>query len=391
MTGRRKVVIGIVVAALVVGGAVIGLTLTGGSAGTSDRASSSTTRGSTTSTVPPSTAPAPPIAPLTGLPDPSGESQTRPALAVKVENTPQARPQAGIDQADVVYEEEVEGDITRFIAIFNSTAPETIGPVRSVRLQDPDIVWPLHGIFAYSGGAADPVAAINAAPVHAIDNDAAVANGAHAMERDAPGQPPRESPHNLYGHGPALFALGGDPKPPPPLFQYAPVGLPPPQDADADPGVPVVSAHVGFHAGYDVSYTWDAASSTWKRFQHGDPHVVVGGEQIAPTNVVVQFTSYDGVSNAQTLGEGDVWVFTDGRLRTGRWIRPDREQPARVVDARGQPMLLRPGRTWVELLPVGYAVDVESPPSPPPPTEPPTTARIPNAQPNTNGARENGR
>src|SRR6185436_2618407 len=120
-----------------------------------------TTTIAATTTVPPSTAPPVPIATLTGLPDPSGESHTRPALSVKVENTPDARPQTGIDQADVVYEEEVEGNITRFLAIFNSTAPETIGPVRSVRLQDPDIIWPIHGIFAYSGGAADPVEAIN--------------------------------------------------------------------------------------------------------------------------------------------------------------------------------------------------------------------------------------
>ena len=75
--------------------------------------------------------------------------------------------------------------------------------------------------------------------------------------------------------------------------------------------------------------------------------------------MVVQFTQYDGVSNGQTVGEGDVWVFTDGRVRKGRWIRPDREQPAHYVDANGLPILLRPGRTWVELLPADYAVDVE--------------------------------
>ena len=90
----------------------------------------------------------------------------------------------------------------------------------------------------------------------------------------------------------------------------------------------------------------------------------MGGDQIAPTNVVVQFTQYDGVSNGQTVGEGDAWVFTDGRVRKGRWIRPDREQPAHYVDANGLPILLRPGRTWVELLPADYAVDVEYAPPP---------------------------
>jgi hypothetical protein len=361
VTSRSKIVIGIVVAVLVIGGAALGVAAvaTGGEDTSKSAATTrpTTTTIATTTTVPPTTAPPIPTAALTGLPDPSGESHTRPALSVKVENTPNARPQAGIDQADVVYEEEVEGNITRFLAIFNSTAPETIGPVRSVRLQDPDIIWPIRGIFAYSGGAADPVEAINAAPVHAVDNSAATANGVNGMERNAPGQPARQSPHNLYGHGPALFSLGGDPKPPPALFWYTVPGVPPPPDADL--GAPVISARIGFLAGYDPVYAWDGASGTWRRSHEGVPHVVVGGEQIAPANVVVQFTHYDGVSNGQTVGEGDVWVFSDGRLRTGRWIRADREQPARYVDAQGLPILLRPGRTWVELLPVGYAVDVQ--------------------------------
>jgi Protein of unknown function (DUF3048) N-terminal domain/Protein of unknown function (DUF3048) C-terminal domain len=372
VTSRSKLVIGIVVAVLVIGAAALGVAVATGGGGSSQSAATTTpTTNAASPTVPPTTAPPPPIAPLTGLPDPSGASQTRPALAVKVENTREARPQAALDQADVVYEEEVEGNITRFVAIFNSTAPETIGPVRSVRLQDPDIVWPIHGIFAYSGGAADPVAAINAAPVHAVDNNAAVANGAAAMERDAPGQPPRQSPHNLYGHGPQLFALGGDPKPPPPLFAYSTPGVPPPPDADL--GTPVISTRIGFQGEFDASYNWDAATGTWKRFQHGEPHLVVGGDQVAPTNVVVQFTQYDGVSNGQTIGEGDAWIFTDGRVRKGRWIRPDREQPAHYFDANGLPILLRPGRTWVELLPANYAVDVEYAPPPATTTPPPTT------------------
>ena len=166
----------------------------GGGSGAATPKRTTTTTAATTTTV------AVPIAPLTGLPDPSGASLTRPALSVKVENTADARPQAGIDQADVVYEEVVEGNITRFVAIFNSAVPDVIGPVRSVRAEDPDIVWPLGGIFAYSGGAQVNVDAINAAPVHAVDEDAA----GSAMVRNEPSQPPRDAPHNLYGLGPAL-------------------------------------------------------------------------------------------------------------------------------------------------------------------------------------------
>lgn len=331
-----------------------------------------TVKQTTTTPAPTTTTLAPPTAPLTGLLDPTGQSLTRPALSVKVENTEAARPQAGINVADVVYEEVVEGNITRFVAVFNSTVPDVIGPVRSVRAEDPDIVWPIGGIFAYSGGAQVNVDSINAAPVHAVDESAA----GDAMVRNERNQPPRDAPHNLYGLGPALFGLGGQPVPTKPLFQYLANGAPvvAPQS--------VISAHVGFEAGYDPTWTWDGSTGTWMRAIGGVPQTVTGGTQIAPTNVVVQFTQYTGEAEAQTVGEGDVWVFTDGTVRTGKWVRPDKTQPAHYVDAAGAPILLRPGRTWVEVLPAGSPVDIAAaPPAPtaatvaPAPTAPPTTAK----------------
>jgi hypothetical protein len=343
-TKKILAAVGAVVTVLAISG--VALAVTGG--GDDTKQAEPTTRATTT--IAPTTTQAPPVAPLTGLVDPSGASLTRPAMTVKVENTPDSRPQAGIDQADVVYEEVVEGNITRFVTIFNSRIPDTIGPVRSVRQQDPDIVWPIGGIFAYSGGTQDNVDLINAAPVNAVDETAGKPNG--AMVRNAPGQPPRDAPHNLYAIGPRLLDLGGTPKPPPPLFQYLPATAPPAV------GTPVQSARIGFVQGYDPTYTWDAGSHTWKRSQSGVPFTVVGGAQVAPANVVVQFTDYAGVSNGQTVGQGEVWIFSDGVLRKGTWMRPDKTQPARYVDAAGQPLLLRPGSTWVELLPTGAPVDV---------------------------------
>jgi hypothetical protein len=321
-----------------------------------------TTSQATTTTV------APPVAPLTGLPDPGGESLKRPVLSVKVENLPAARPQAGIEQADVLYEEVVEGGITRFVAMFNSQVPAVIGPVRSVRAEDPDIVWPVGGIFAYSGGAPVNVAAINAAPVHTVDE-----NNGDVLVRNEPSQPARDAPHNLYGLGPALFALGGDPKPPPALFTYVTKDTPPVG------GQGVLNFHVGFDAGFDPTWTWNGTAGNWDRAIGGEPQTVTGNGHISPTNVVVQFTQYTGEGEAQTVGEGDVWIFTDGTLRTGRWVRPDKTQPAKYLDAAGNPIPLRPGRTWVELLPAGSAVDVTQAPTPastaPPATTPPTTAK----------------
>jgi len=349
MRWNRRSVLLIVAVTLALAGVGIGVVAatSGGSGHQSARSSSAGTAGH------PSTTAAVPIAPLTGLPDPGGASRTRPALSVKIENTPAARPQVGIDQADVVYEEVVEGNITRFVAIFNSTAPDTIGPVRSVRAEDPDIVWPLGGIFAYSGGAPVNVDAIQAAPVHSVDESTA----GSAMQRNAPGQPPRDVPHNLYGHGPALFALKGTPIPPSPLFEYVPMNSVPIK------GVGVQSMHVGFDAGYDVTYTFDGATDTWKRSTPLGPHSTVGGGQLAPTNVVVQFTPYSGEAEGITVGEGDVWVFSDGVVRVGRWVRPDRSKPARYVDPKGETIRLRPGRTWVELLPVGHQVNITPAPT----------------------------
>ena len=210
------------------------------------------------------------MAPLTGLDDPSGQSLTRPAVSVKVENTPGARPQGGLDQADVVYEEVVEGDITRLVAMFNSQVPDVIGPVRSVRAIDPDIVWPLGGIFAFSGGAPVNVEAAQAAPVTIVTE-----NNQDVLVRNAAGQPPRGAPHNLYALGPPLFGIGGQPVPPPPLFQYYLKGA----GVGDDPGV--LSMRIGFAAGYDPTYVWDLGSFSWKRSMQGVPHTAVSGAQIS--------------------------------------------------------------------------------------------------------------
>jgi Protein of unknown function (DUF3048) N-terminal domain/Protein of unknown function (DUF3048) C-terminal domain len=295
---------------------------------------------------------APPVAPLTGLPDPKGDARGRPVLEVKVDNTSLARPQAGLDAADVVFEEVVEGEITRLLAIFNSTLPDTVGPIRSVRATDPNIVWPLGGVFAYSGGAAPNVELLRQAPVNAIDETGA----GSAMFRERG----RGAPLNLFGRPAELIVKGGKPVPPPALFQYL-------AGNEQSPGDPATAARIGFAAGFDPTYTYDAPSRTWKRSYELTPFTARSGQQIAPANVVVQFTNYEGgagnpTAEGMTVGEGDVWVFTDGKVVKGRWTRPAREQPAKYVDAAGKPIKLLPGRTWVHLLPIGSAVDVTTPP-----------------------------
>src|SRR3954451_3170906 len=91
------------------------------------------------------------LAPLTGVVVPAG-SLTNSALAAKVDNHPDARPQIGLGHTDLLYEELVEGGLTRYAAVWHSDVPAEIGPIRSIRPMDPDIISPLGGIIAYSGG-----------------------------------------------------------------------------------------------------------------------------------------------------------------------------------------------------------------------------------------------
>jgi Protein of unknown function (DUF3048) N-terminal domain/Protein of unknown function (DUF3048) C-terminal domain len=350
---------------LVALGLACALGLAASACGAGDVAAKAQAEPSTTTT----TAVPIPDAPLTGLPDPTGVAQGRSALSVKIENTPEARPQSGLDQADIVYEEVVDGGITRFWAVFDSAAPENIGPVRSVRAMDPGIVSPLHGVVAYSGGTEDNVALIRKAPVVWVDEN----NAGDAFFRE----PTRDAPHNLYARSALLWQRGGQPVPPTPMFSYLPKGA-------SFVGEPIASLHANFDQGYDVTYTWDAITSGWKRLQRtNEPFMATGAPgtpdvQVAPTNVIVQFVSYAGAGEGNLYGEGDAWVFSNGQLARGRWSRVYPEVATQFFDAAAQPLKLPPGRTWVELVPVGRTVDLTpGPPAAPVVTTPPTTTPAP--------------
>ena len=317
----------------------------GGGTGAAKPAGTTTTR-----------AAAPPVAPLTGLPDPDGTAAHRPVLSVKVENTPEARPQSGLEDADIVWDEVVEGQITRLLAMFQSQSADTVGPIRSVRLTDPLIVWPVGGIFAFSGGAPTIVAAINAAPVKVIDENTAKT----AMFRDTT----KRAPHNLFGHPDALWAFGGTPAPPPPLFEYLAAGKQP-------AGTPAASVSIGFRGDYAVGYTWDAATGRWLRSTAGRPFMARSGEQIATQNVVILPVTYEGGvgregSVAQLIGQGDATVLSGGVSIPAHWTRPDKTEPMKLTTAQGAPLRLVPGTTWVELPDVSYPVVVTPAASPAP-------------------------
>jgi len=318
-------------------------TVAAGDTTTTSSTSTTTTLATTTTTLK-----AVHVAPLTGLPDPAGVTRHRAALTIKIDNTPEAHPQYGIQDADDVFEEIVEGGITRLAAIFNSQLPTQVGPVRSVRRTDREIVFPIRGIFVFSGGAEYAVRSIETAPVKLYNES----NAGAAMWRD----PDRYPPHNLFANAALLMAMSHETVPPAPLFTYqAPKGL--------APGRPVGSFVVGFASGFAVTYAWDTKSRSWDRSIFGAPDVSATGQRISPKNVIVMSVDYVGGvgvidSYAQLLGSGSVEVFTRGTLQRGTWSRKSLRKRAVFKDASGHVINLTPGQTFVELLDVSEGVTV---------------------------------
>jgi hypothetical protein len=294
-----------------------------------------------------------PIAPLTGLVDQSGSTASRPSIAVKIDNAPEARPQSGLDVADIVYEEVVEGGVTRFIAIFHSQAPPLAGPVRSVRPMDPGVLSAYHGLVAYSGGIPAFVSLLRKAPVQDVDVD--VATDAYTWDKS------RAAPHNEYVSPEKLWpkAKGANAEPPKAMFVYRAAGE---AFGDADAHHVVIP----YSPRQTSIYDWDAAAGTWKRTSNGTPHTTTSGAQIAPMNVVIQFVSLHNldyvdqsgtkVVESTVVGTGDAWILSGGRITKGRWTKDSASAPTKFTDAAGNPVKLTPGRTWVHFAPVGTPV-----------------------------------
>jgi hypothetical protein len=316
------------------------------------------TTAATTPTTPVTAAP-PPVAPLTGLPQPDPARLNRVALAVKIDNVDPARPQAGLGAADVVYEEMVEDGLTRLIAVFQSTDAARVGPVRSTRTTDLDVVAPLnHPLYAYSGGNPSYVAQLRAGPVTDVGADAD--GGAYFRSG------PHAQPHNLYTSTPALFrAATGTPHPPGPLFTYRAAAQP----LD-NPAVPASHLALSFPMAA-VGWDWDAAAQVWKRSQNGSADVDETG-QLTAANVIVQLIPYvtdgyavgEGISppppipKGQSVGSGTALVLTGGGVINANWTKTSSAAATVFTDSTGKPIALAPGRTWVELAPVGTAPSV---------------------------------
>lgn len=293
--------------------------------------------------------------PLTGV---AGDVVSRPALAVKIENSREARPQTGLDQADIVWEEVVEGGITRFAAVFSSQVPAEVGPVRSVRPMDSTILAPMHGLIAFSGGQAVFVQMLPAAGLQIFSQD----QGAPGFARKSGVGP---APHNVYGT-PATWWAAADAQhqaPPAPQFTVA-------RQASAATavvgGTPAAAVRITMSGYSQPSWTWDAGSSHWLRSEGSSPAVVRSGTRLSATNVVVlRVTLRDTgtkdpagnpVPETVLTGSGDALVATGGKTVKATWTKGAKTDVLTLAGADGQPVSLAPGNTWVEMVPTTGSV-----------------------------------
>lgn len=315
----------------------------------------------TADTSPPATAaPVGPPCPLTGLPAAGGAVPSRPALAVKVDAIDGARPQAGLDKADIVFEEPVEGGLTRFVAVFQCSDASRVEPIRSGRLVDPDLLSQFgHPLLAYSGAIDPVVAKIAASAVYDVGIDRI--SGPYLKD------PNRAAPHEMYASTDALWQSGkqvGAPQTAPsPVFTYGTL---------TSASQPATRAHIAFSPYDDVVWSWSATKGAWLRSNLDSPSgasMLTDGNQVSASNVVIEqvqtspspyVEDASGIheNDVTTTGSGQLTVLRDGVEVTGTWSRPSIGAPASLVDQSGQPISLAPGVTWVELVPQTAALSV---------------------------------
>lgn len=275
----------------------------------------------------------------------------RPVTAVMIENSLDARPQSGLDQASVVFEALAEGGVTRFMALYQDTQPDYIGPVRSARPYFIQWLMGFDAAYAHVGGSPDALSDINAWGVKDLNQF----YNAGAYQRISS----RYAPHNVYtsiaqlnqveaqkGYGKANYT-----------------GFT--RKGEAPSKVPTATSINLVFSGYyyNAHFDYDAATNTYKRSESGAPHMELHKDgskvQIAPKVVVAMVvpehagaldSSGAYYSDYQVIGSGQIFVFQDGTVQTGTWTKSASTSQLAFTDAQGHPLALNPGQVWISAM-----------------------------------------
>ena len=291
------------------------------------------------------------LSPLTGL-EISPNARAQRVVAVKIDNSGGARPQSGLSTAAVVYEHVTEGIVTRYTAFFLDSDLERVGPIRSSRFVDRDLVQQFDALFAHVGASPPVMRDLRNSP--AADIDQFFYDETRPYYRIST----RPAPFNMYASLPALREVGAKRHPDRREIQ----GF---RFYETEPEIgPLTDLTIpgGPRNAFQAEYEFDAATRRWRRSLGGaldiDAHT---GEALAFENVIAQWvparvTQYDEdhLGNKSvwigTTGEGPVSVFRDGARLDGTWRRPSAADVTEFLNADGSPLELRPGRTWIHLL-----------------------------------------
>ena len=271
-----------------------------------------------------------------------------PVLVVKIDDTPDAHPQIGLAAADLVYIEQVEGGLTRLAAVFSSQIPPIIGPVRSARISDIDLLAQFgHIAFVFSGAQSKMRPVIAAANFQDLN---AEHESAQIYSRDLT----RNAPVNMVLNTDPLFAhikersfqiefakkMG---------WNFGPT---------KSTGDEVLAAHLSWPAAsYDAK--WSASEKRWLLFHHGAPNLDAAGYQLGASTLVVQKVSitpsiyHDKVGGvtpfSQTIGSGSGYILRDGIAIRALWNRPDAQSGTKWQDTSGNEIQFAPGQIWIAL------------------------------------------
>lgn len=284
------------------------------------------------------------LAPLRGTSVSAGGA-AHPSLAVKIDNHEAARPQLALERTDLVFEELVEGGITRYVAVWQSDIPDLLGPIRSIRPMDPDIITPFGGVVAYSGGQEQFVGMMQATGlVNAVfDYDD---TGAFYRADDW------ESPHDVVVKASELVARHADLPAPAQQFAYSATAAAASAGVD---GTPVTTIKTVFSDARWPNWTWDAPAAAYLRSQEGAPDLDASGAQLRATNVVVLRVGidwrYGEVPKTTMIGSGEAWVSAGGKSVHATWSKGAQGSRIRLVDDHGVTIRLAAGNTWIELVP----------------------------------------
>jgi len=279
--------------------------------------------------------------PLNGIEVANEEATKHVVTAVMIENSPDARPQSGLAEADVVFEAVAEGGITRFIALYQNSRPSLVGPVRSLRPYYADWAAAFDPSVAHVGGSPEALNMIRSGN-YGVDIDQFF-NGSYYWRATD-----RAAPHNVYTNFDKLDALNASKNHTTSTFSFAPR-----VNGRAVEAPDATQIQIDVSSGiFSVSYSYNKTTNSYDRKQGGVAHTDREKGQISPKVVIALKTNISLSSDGShmtiaTSGSGKAYVFQNGTVTEGTWSKENAKSQLFIKDAEGKEISLVRGQTWI--------------------------------------------